>query len=451
MKVIGLMSGTSLDGLDVAYCEFFKPYSSSPVRLRDMNAQRLDRDLKAARDYEKHYGNFLQLDTKDLYCNVFAATTYKYPPLLRNKLARLHDSSALEYAQTDVELGHYIGKKVAKFMNSHYGTADLIASHGHTIFHNPASRLTTQIGCGDAIAAETGLPVVFNFRRLDVALGGQGAPLVPMGDQLLFGNYDGCLNLGGIANISYNEVTEKSTQLNSFGKDIYTSCTSITKETKTQRTAFDIVVCNMAMNEVAHGLGKEYDVDGETARSGKVCHELLTALNALKYYKQGAPKSLGKEWYLEHMAPLLDGSALPIAAELSAADLLCTLVEHTAHQIAKVVKTHHLRSLLVTGGGTYNKYLIERMQICINGAARELAPAAKLPCYEEAASSRPVLPKGMCDIVLPHRTVIDYKEAIIFALLGYLRLTCQSNTYSSVTGALCDSMGGDIAGKFQEE
>ena len=437
------MSGTSLDGLDVAYCEFFKPYSASPMKMRDMNSQRLDRDLKSARDYEKHYGNFLQLDSKELYCNVFAATTYKYPPSWRNRLAHLHDASALEYAQADVDLGHYIGRKVVKFMSSHYGTVDLIASHGHTVFHNPANGLTTQIGCGDAIAAETGLPVVFNFRRLDVALGGQGAPLVPVGDRLLFGDYDGCLNLGGIANISYNGAPAKGGHSSGI---IYRNAAD------SPRIAFDIVVCNMAMNEVAHSIDKEYDVNGDIARSGKVCHELLTALNALKFYKQDAPKSLGKEWYLENMAPLLDGSMLPVAGELSTADLLCTLVEHTAYQIALVVKKRKIRRLLVTGGGAYNKFLIERLQMCINGVARDLAPATKLIYNEdEETPEAPTLPDGMCDIVLPHRTVIDYKEAIIFALLGYLRLTGQKNTYLSVTGARCDSMGGDIAGKFKGE
>lgn len=440
MKVIGLMSGTSLDGLDVAYCEFLKPISASPVKMKDMNVQRLYRDLKSARDYEKHYGNYLQLDTKGLYCNVFAATTYKYPPSWRRRLAHLHEADALEYAQTDVDLGHYIGKKVAKFMKSHYGAVDFIASHGHTIFHNPASGLTTQIGCGDAIAAETGLPVVFNFRRLDVALGGQGAPLVPVGDQLLFSDYDGCLNLGGIANISYPSIPAEEASSGILHKDPAGT-------EGTARTAFDIVVCNMAMNEVAHSMGKEYDDGGETARSGKICRELLTALNALKFYKQDEPKSLCKEWYIENMAPLLDGSLLPVAGELSTADLLCTLVEHMAHQIALVVKKRKIRRLLVTGGGAYNKYLIERLQMCINGVARDLTPSTRL--MDEEPSEAPLLPHGMCDIVLPHRTIVDYKEAIIFALLGYLRLTGQNNTYSSVTGARCSSMGGDIAGKFK--
>ena len=208
MYIIGLMSGTSLDGLDVAYCEI------------NENGFKL-----------------------------LAAETYPYSADWVKVLSSLEKASAYEYALVDVRLGHYLGQMVNRFRLEHPGPCDAVASHGHTIFHQPKLRLTTQIGDGDAIAAETGLPVVFNFRNLDVAMGGQGAPLVPIGDQILFGEYDACLNLGGFCNISY-QTPDKS------------------------RVAFDICPCNMALNRLAARLGLEYDPDGENARRGAFNHKL---------------------------------------------------------------------------------------------------------------------------------------------------------------------------------
>ncbi|MCQ2260243.1 MAG: anhydro-N-acetylmuramic acid kinase [Bacteroidales bacterium] len=350
MYILGIMSGTSLDGLDIAYC-----------------------------------------DIQDNGFELLAAETYPYSETWTKCLSSLENASAYEYAVIDMKLGHYIGQAVNLFRSDHPGPVDLIASHGHTIFHQPHLGLTTQIGDGDAIAAETELPVVFNFRKLDVALGGQGAPLVPIGDRLLFSRYGACLNLGGIANISYELNTPKPV-----------------------REAYDICPCNMALNHLARLEGKAYDKDGILARSGKVLPDLLDKMDDLDYYRQPLPKSLGKEWFVENFLPLINSQ------ERSRRDLLCTTVEHIASQIANAVKGHSVANMLVTGGGAKNRYLIARLQ-------------AMLPA---------------CKITVPSDLIIDYKEAIIFALLGYLRVQHRANCLSSVTGAYMDNCGGDIAGEF---
>jgi len=353
--IIGLMSGTSLDGVDLACCRF-----SGDDKLE---------------------------------WSLLAAETIPYPDEWVGRLSTLEKASSYDYALADVQLGHHFGRLVREFVEKHDLQADCVASHGHTIFHQPHLGLTTQIGDGDAIAAECGLPVVFNFRRMDVALGGQGAPLVPIGDQTLFVDYDACLNLGGIANISFEQSAVSSQQSD-------------------ERLAFDICPCNMALNLLARKLNMLYDKDGNMASSGKVAETLLSRMNTLGYYSQPAPKSLGKEWFVSQFQPLLE------EGEHSVQDLLRTSVEHIASQIATVLNTNDIKSLLVTGGGAKNKFLINRF--------RELSPS--------------------CDITVPDNDIIDYKEAIIFALLGYLRLQAKPNCLSSVTGASRDNIGGDIAG-----
>ena len=340
------MSGTSLDGLDVAYCEI----NESGFTL-------------------------------------LAAETYPYSQDWTKVLSTLEKATAYEYALINVKLGHYLGQMVNRFRMEHPGPCDAVASHGHTIFHQPKQRLTTQIGDGDAIAAETGLPVVFNFRNLDVAMGGQGAPLVPIGDRLLFGEYDACLNLGGFCNISY-EIPG------------------------TGRVAFDICPCNMALNLLARRAGKPYDLNGLIARSGTINNSLLAEMDALGYYRLSQPKSLGKEWFVSDFLPLISSK------DEEPKTLLRTTVEHIARQIAWATKGHSINTMLVTGGGAKNKFLIARLQSQIPG----------------------------CKITIPSDDIIDYKEAIIFALLGYLRLNNKNNCLSSVTGARQDNCGGDIAG-----
>lgn len=345
MYILGLMSGTSLDGLDVAYCQFTSPRSFK----------------------------------------LLASHTFPYPAEWVQRLQSLHLASAYEYALANVELGHYFGQRVCEFRTMHPGPVDLISSHGHTVFHQPQLGLTTQIGCGDAIAAETGVPVAFNFRTFDVASGGQGAPLVPIGDDLLFAQYDGCLNLGGFSNISFTQ--------------------------QGIRRAFDISPCNMALNYLSSFLGLPFDPYGKYAHQGRIIDTLLHEMEHLDYYSQTGPKSLGKEWFDTQFKPLLQSPE-------EVTDKLRTTVEHIALRIASVVNTHHLRTLIATGGGALNTYLMQRLQH---------------HC-------------GQCKIEVPEKAVVEYKEAIIFALLGYLRVNGLPNTLASVTGARADSIGGCISG-----
>lgn len=351
MVILGLMSGTSLDGVDLALCD-------------------ID---------EQGY-------------SVIKATTVPYPDSWRRRLSTLENGTAYEYALANVELGHYLGTLVRDFLKDTDIKVKAVASHGHTIFHRPELGITTQIGDGDAIASECNLPVVSNFRTLDVALGGQGAPLVPIGDRLLFGQYDACLNLGGIANISY--------------------------EYEGRRVAFDICPCNMALNRLASRLGLEYDPSGDNARRGN-CHTcLLTSLDSLDYYQLTGPKSLGKEWFEEHFWPIINEELAEARDEGLIRDLLATVTSHTASQIARVLKREHIGTMLVTGGGAFNSYLIELIE--------RYAPDTA--------------------ITVPDTLTINYKEAIVFALLGYLRLCGKVNTLCSVTGARHDSCGGNLSG-----
>jgi anhydro-N-acetylmuramic acid kinase len=285
----------------------------------------------------------------------------------------------------NVKLGHYLGQMVNRFRQEHPGPCDAVASHGHTIFHQPQLMLTTQIGDGDAIAAETGLPVVFNFRNLDVALGGQGAPLVPIGDRLLFGQYDACLNLGGFSNISYEEPSGS-------------------------RVAFDVCPCNMALNHLSRMEGLAFDKNGQLARSGTVDKALLAKMNALDYYRRPMPKSLGKEWFVSNFLPLFSSGTY------DARTLLRTTVEHIAEQITWAIKGHSISTMLVTGGGAHHAFLIQQIR-----------------------HQRDTL-----DVIVPDDLIIDYKEALIFAFLGLLRLHGENNCLRSVTGARKDCCGGAV-------
>ena len=344
--VLGLMSGSSLDGLDLALCHF-----------EEMS----DR---------WHY-------------DVIAAQTYPYQDELRLRLAKAIEMSAYEFVKLDVELGSVIADTVRTFLAEQPVKPDFIASHGHTTFHQPSIGLTSQIGSGAVIASHTGITTVCDFRTNDVALGGQGAPLVPIGDELLFGHFDACLNLGGFSNIS-------------FRKD-------------GRRIAFDISPCNMALNYLANQLGKDYDKDGETARSGNTDKTLFDRLNGLDFYRIDGAKSLGKEWFDAVFRPCLEQS------ELSVADKLRTLTEHIAFQLAKSSFGKRGETMLVTGGGARNVFLIERLRVL-----------------------------GTKETVIPDEQTIDFKEAIIFAFLGVLRIRGEANCLSAVTGAQTDNCGGAV-------
>ena len=342
-KSIGLMSGTSADGLDVCCATF---------------------TLK---------------DGKWSY-KIDCAKGYSYTPELKDVLMyKVQKMSALEFITFHSQYGHFLGQKVNEFMKEFNVKPDLIASHGSTVFHQPSKGIMFQIGDGAAIAAETGIQTVSDFRRLDIMLGGQGAPLVPVGDRALFGEYDYCLNIGGFSNISYDDGP--------------------------RRIAFDISPVNYVINRYCRTIGLEMDRDGQIAAKGSVNEDLLKGLNSLDYYSQKPPKSLAREWVENNVFPLIDKYSLTLE------DTLRTYYEHCAFQLAKV--TDKGKSILVTGGGAWNKFLLERM---------------------EALSG--------CTLKVPEPEVVDYKEALIFAFLGVLYMTDTPSCLSSVTGAAKDNIGG---------
>jgi len=344
--VLGTMSGTSLDGLDVAFCRFSKTTSGW--------------------DYQ-----------------VIAATTFPYEDELRTRLSEATHLSAIEFVKLDIDLSLFMAQSIQQFLLKQPITPDFIASHGHTIFHQPDVGMTSQIGRGAVLAARTGLTTVCDFRTVDVALGGQGAPLVPIGDALLFGQYDACLNLGGFSNISFRRDG--------------------------RRVAFDIAPCNMALNYIANKRNMPYDNNGDTARVGNIDDTLLNKLNSLDYYRLKGAKSLGKEWFESTFLPLLNASKASIINQLR------TLTEHIAMQIAASSHGKDGEKMLVTGGGAHNQFLIERLNSL-----------------------------GNKEIIIPDTKTIDFKEAIIFAFLGVLRMNGEVNCLREVTGARINNCGGAV-------
>ena len=361
-QVIGLMSGTSLDGVDIAYCRFWKA---------------------------DNQWNF------ELNCS----ETIPYTSRWVHILSSLEKSSALTFQQIHTEYGFYLGNLSKQFIKKHGISPDFVASHGHTIYHSDFKthiltddtgasinkKITVQIGCGGAIAATCGLPTICDFRTTDVALGGQGAPLVPICDKLLFKEYDFCLNLGGFANISYEHNNE--------------------------RIAYDICPVNIVMNALCLTIGKNYDNKGRIASGGNVNEKLLDTLNALPFYHLPAdtPKSLGKEWVIQNINPILE------TYHLTSEDALRTFAEHISIQIANVLHQKSLGKLFITGGGAFNTFLIERIQNRISH-----------------------------QVVIPTRKTIEFKEALAFAFLGVLRMRNEINCLKSVTGASKNSVSGAI-------
>jgi anhydro-N-acetylmuramic acid kinase len=356
-NAIGLMSGSSLDGLDIAYCSF-------------------------------------QQNNGKWNFKIIATDVAEYPDEWMEEIKRLPVSNAKTLWETHARLGHYFGERVNEFVSKNllHGKVDLIASHGHTIFHFPEKKFTTQIGDGAAIAACTNLPVVCDFRSVDIANGGQGTPIVPIGDQLLFSNERFCLNIGGIANISCKT-------LNSI-------------------VAFDICAANQVLNSLANRLGKEFDADGNIAASGNVNELLLSRLNALPFYSLTYPKSLDNSFSREIIFPLIEEFTISVE------DKMRTYAEHIAFQltthlalIAEKEKTTFGRNekILVTGGGAFNKFLIERIKHLTN-----------------------------LQISVPPNEVVKFKEAIVIALMGVLRMRNEINVLKSVTGASKDSVSGAV-------
>lgn len=352
-KMIGLMSGTSGDGLDIAYCEF----------------------------HLENEWNF----------QILHAQTVPFPPSLKESLTFAHQFAGEELTHLDILFGRWMGQYVKEFCSTRDLNPHAVASHGHTVFHQPDRGLTLQIGSGWALHQASGLPVINDFRSLDVMLGGQGAPLVPVGDRLLFGQYDFCLNLGGISNIS--------------------------TETDGGRIAFDICPFNLLLNRYANKLGLSYDDQGKLAEAGTIIPNLLDALENLPLYRQHLRKSLAREDIETYYTPVLYRFAAA-----SPEDILSTLTEHFSGQISKALLEFNHRdaaSVLITGGGTYNRNFLHRLS-------------------EQCGAS--------IKITIPDRQIIDYKEALVFAFLGVLRLRNENNCLRSVTGASQDNCGGVFFG-----
>ena len=338
-RVLGVMSGTSLDGIDFAICTFSK-------------------NLK----WEFRIGK---------------SETIKYSKYWRKTQASLHVKNKSIISKIDIEYGEFLGEQINIFLENE--KIDFISSHGHTIFHQPENKYTFQIGDGKTIAKVTKIKTINDFRSLDVSLDGQGAPLAPIGDLHLFANYKYCVNLGGFANISCKEDGEIK--------------------------AFDICPVNIVMNRISKQLGLEFDINGKIAKKGKIIPELLRKLNRLSFYKQRAPKSLGREWVEKFIHPLL-------LEKYKKKDMLHTFCEHIAIQVGAYLNEE---SVLFSGGGVFNTYLMSRISN-----------------YSKS------------EIFIPEEKIINFKEALVFSFLGVLRVKNEVNCLKSVTGAKKDNCGGEI-------
>lgn len=354
-KVIGLMSGSSLDGLDIAF-----------VQLEEVRGQW---------SYQ-----------------VLAADCIPYTDDMAHNLKHAQQLSVPDFLRLHTAYGRYMGDAVNKFIADKQIELQVqfIASHGHTVLHEPANYTTTQIGDGAAIAAITGLPVISDLRALDVALGGQGAPIVPIGDKLLFGNYDYHLNIGGIANITVQHE----------GKPL----------------AFDVCPANQVLNTLAEKAGKVYDENGALAANGVMLTDVLVNLNKHEYYARQAPKSLSNEAAVNMAFPALLESAH------STEDMLHTVVLHIAEQVCDAVRKYpsdkEQPQMLVTGGGAFNTFLVKKLQHA--------------------------LAQNNVSVIVPDTDTVMYKEAVVMALIGALRWREETNVLSSVTGASRDSISGAL-------
>ena len=345
-KVIGIMSGTSLDGVDIICATF---------------------GFNTVWHYTIHY-----------------VETVPYNTYWVNALQSLVTLSKEALEHIDEEYTLYLSNIIKVFINNHnIKNVDAVCSHGHTALHQPQEKITYQIGNQLQLASLLKHTVVCDFRVQDVQLGGQGAPLVPIGDELLFSEYDYCLNLGGFANISTKIHTE--------------------------RIAYDICPANIVLNYYVKQLGFDFDDKGKIASTGGINNKLLQQLNTLEFYKQEYPKSLGFEWVTQNIFPLID------TFQLEVKDILRTFIEHIAIQISAEINKKSNASVLITGGGAFNDFLMHRIQSQTNNS-----------------------------IVLPNKIIIEYKEALIFGFLGVLKLRNEVNCLSSVTGAKHNHSSGKI-------
>lgn len=350
-EILGMMSGTSLDGLDLAFCHIWQTGLEWKFKIKET------RSVPYAPEMQRKLRDSIYLPAEELLC--------------------FHN-----------EYGTWLGEQAKDFIEENDLKPECIASHGHTTHHRPEMGLTFQIGSGQHLANASGRKVICDFRTNDVALGGQGAPLVPIGDKLLLREFDFCLNLGGISNISFHLD----------GK----------------RIAYDIGLANMVLNHITRNNGLDYDEGGQLASDGQINKGLLKKLNDLEYYRLPFPKSTGYEWFVEKVIPLVDGT------DDSMENLLCTCIHHIAEQIAVQVGTNSRKSensLLVTGGGAFNDYLITVLREKLDTGTK---------------------------VIVPEKKLIEFKEALVFALMGVLRMKEETNVLGSVTGAERDSSSGVI-------
>jgi anhydro-N-acetylmuramic acid kinase len=348
-NVIGVMSGTSLDGVDLAHIHFTRVDNGWDFKILE-------------------------------------AETVAYSSQWFNKLKNAVQSSEAELQHLNVAYTKLLAAIIKNFIAvNKIENLDAVCSHGHTILHQPQNGFTLQIGNLPEIAQLINQKVVCDFRVQDVKLGGQGAPLVPIGDQILFSEFEYCLNLGGFSNVSFVE--------------------------KTTRIAFDISPVNTVLNFYANQLQLDYDDKGAISKSGKLHKNLFDELNSLPYYQSNYPKSLGFEFVKETILPLIEKYKIPIE------DKMHTFTIHVAFQIAGALSQKKAK-LLITGGGAYNDFLIEQIQ-------------KHLPEME---------------IIIPDKKILEYKEALIFALLGVLKLHGEINVLSSVTGARRNHSSGEVYG-----
>jgi len=339
------MSGTSLDGLDLCLTRFWSK--------------------KKQWKYE-----------------IVEAATLQYSDSWLERLIQAPDSTAEELHLSDREFGHYLGALSKQFLQSHREEADLIASHGHTIFHQPEQKMSVQIGHGAFIAASSGIDVVSDFRANDTAYGGEGAPLVPLAEKWLFKSHKSFLNVGGIANLSVHADDG-------------------------QVLGFDVCPANQVLNWISRRFfDKEYDDYGKLAAKGKLIPELLKSLNQLDFYDKAPPRSLGREFVEMKILPLLENYS-------DGKNLLHTYTQHMVYQIATCIAEFRAEPpVFLSGGGVHNHFFIESLK------------------------------ETGVKVFLADDKLIDFKEALCFSLLGLLRMHALPNSLASVSGASKDSVGG---------
>ena len=353
-NVIGLMSGSSLDGLDIAY-----------VRLEE---------VRGKWDFEILHAECI-------------AYSEEWVEALRNAAAL----PGIDYLKLDTRFGRLLGTGVNAFIARHglEHKVHFIASHGHTVFHEPDNFTTAQLGNGAVIAALTGLPVINDLRAVDVALGGQGAPIVPVGDKLLFGDYDYLLNIGGISNISVKNG------------DGY--------------VAFDVCPANQVLNRLAAREGLDMDEDGMLAAKGRVLPQLLALLAQDIFYTTAPPRSLSNSHAIAMATAVLE------AGNADTTDLLATATTHIANEVERAIRLYGggiKGKMLISGGGAMNKTLVKLI-------------SERVACLGIEA-------------VVPDVNTVMYKEALVMALLGVLRWREEANVLCSVSGASRDSVGGAL-------